>query len=432
MIKKAFVFIIPLVVLWGCLPVVGQSKSYPTLTDDGAWCWFSDPRAIFVDKNHILTGWVKSDGTVETARLNLASGQSTLHKAYPTLEVDDHNNPAFVKLQNGGYMTFYSKHVKKYLYYHHQGKDSLFGPVQVFDPVGKEELKKFPLRQVTYANPYQLSKENGRIYCFGRWTGYKPNMMWSDDGGQHFNTSRVFIAEQGFRKDNRPYVKYYSDGQSRIHMTFTDGHPRKEKTNSVYYAYYEKGAFWRADGTKICEMADIPFRPSQATLVYKATESTGRAWVQDIAVSQKGRIAILYARYPQENNHIYHHVQYDRGQWTDTKICEAGPWFPQTPKGQREREPHYSGGMVLNPANFKEVFVSQQVNGTFEIIRYDAKDKPMEWLAHPVTENSKYDQVRPYVPRSMKKPRKNVVLWMENERYVHYTDFKSRIKYQVF
>lgn len=40
-----------------------QNSGAGYLTQDGAWCWFSDPRAIYVDGT-VVTGWVKKDGTI--------------------------------------------------------------------------------------------------------------------------------------------------------------------------------------------------------------------------------------------------------------------------------------------------------------------------------------------------------------------------------
>ena len=37
----------------------------------------------------------------------------------------------------------------------------------------------------------QLTEENNRIYCFGRWTGFKPNMTWSDDQGKTFSKKTI-------------------------------------------------------------------------------------------------------------------------------------------------------------------------------------------------------------------------------------------------
>ena len=31
--------------------------------------------------------------------------------------------------------------------------------------------------------------------------------------------------------------------KSKIHIALTDGHPNKEAENSIYYMYYQKGAF---------------------------------------------------------------------------------------------------------------------------------------------------------------------------------------------
>lgn len=38
------------------------------------------------------------------------------------------------------------------------------------------------------------------------------------------------------------------------------------------------------------------------------------------------------------------------------------------------------------------------------------------------TANSKYDNVRPFIPRNMRRKDKTMLLWMVNEKYIHYTD----------
>lgn len=430
MIKR--ILLIVFVFVTGLL--VAQNK-VQTLNNDGAWCWFSDPRAIYVDgkDNTILTGWVKSDGSIETAILDTEKNKIKTQVIYPQLEIDDHDNPAFLQLSDKSIMAFYAKHCALDMYWNKADfdEDVVFGDITTYDPIIKSELDKYPHRQVTYANPYQLSKEDDRIYVLGRWTGFKPNIMWSDDHGESFTKSKVFIAEEGFRRNNRPYVKYYSDGKSRIHIIMTDGHPRKEATNSVYYAYFENKAFWRMDGTKICNLDEIPFQPTDATVVYKATEETGRAWVYDVVADKKGRPTILYARYPSEQEHLYYYATYDGRQWHNNKICHSGKWFPQTQEGKVEREPHYSGGLTIHPLEHNTVYVSKQVNGVFEIEKYVTPDKGMTWEVTAITQNSKYDNVRPVVPRNMSKKDKTMVLWMENEKYIHYTNYKSNIKYIV-
>jgi len=406
-----------------------SSQTITKITSDGAWCWFSDPRAIYVHSSMpgILTGWVTSNGSIESAKIDW-SGNVKKQVLASKIDKDDHANPSFVELNNGGAAVFYVIHFDKFVRVHLMGKDETqFGEAIHNDPFDEQELKKFPLRRTSYANPYVLSKENGKVYCFGRWTGFKPNMMVSTDNGKTFSKSKVLITNYPFDSNNRPYAKYFSDGKSKIHIVFTDGHPRNEPNNSVYYACYEKGAFWKADGTKICSVDELPFEPKDATLVYKADKENGKSWIYDIAADKKGNPVILFAKYPDDLNHIYFYSHFDGKKWIESKICNSGKWFPQTIAGKTEREPNYSAGMTVNPLNTNEVYVSEQIDGVFEIVKYKFNKRGKITFREEITKHSKFDNVRPFIPRNMQKGDSKVVLWMQNERYIHYTDFKTSI-----
>ncbi|MCI4670678.1 MAG: BNR repeat-containing protein [Bacteroidia bacterium] len=422
--------------LFSSMIMVQTSHSQNTqgiLADDGTWCWFSDPRAI-ITNGHIYTGWVKQNGTVEAARFNLESLEIQTNDLYYRLQEDDHNNPAFVESKDGNIMAMYTRHSLKDLFINSfkTSQDTFeFTRPQLLHPVSGDELKKFPKETVTYANPYRLEEESNRIYCFGRWTGYKPNMMWSDDQGLSWTKSKVFITNYPFDPNNRPYVKYFSDGKSRIHMVFTDGHPRVEPTNSVYYAYYEAGSFYKAGGEKICELGTIPFEPKDASRVFQSNEKEGRAWIADIVADKAGNPIILYTRSPKETDHRYWYASFTDGDWVQHEICKAGKWFPQTQEGAVEREPHYFGGMTLHPDKPNVIYISREVNGVFEIERRETKDNGMTWSIEAVTQNSKQDNVRPYVPRGLSAEADEVVLWMENKMYIHYTKYQTSIMYQI-
>lgn len=403
------------------------------LTDDGAWCWFSDPRSIF-DGDHIITGWVTSDGTIEAAALSLQTREIERKVLYPKLQFDDHNNPAFVKTSEGQIIAAYTTHSGKDGFFINStassGDIGSFGKAEKILLLDSIELEAFPKVHVTYANPYRLEKENDRLYCFGRWTGYKPNMMWSDDHGQSWTKSKVFITNHPFDPSNRPYAKYYSDGQSKIHIIFTDGHPRVEPTNSVYYAYYENGGFYRADGSKIVDIQNIPFEPKDASVIYQSNEQDGRAWIADVAQDSKGNPVVLYTKSPSETDHRYWYAKFDGQQWINTEICQAGKWFPQTQAGKTEREPHYFGNMSLVPNKTNVVYLSREIDDVFEIERWETNDDGQTWEVKAITENSTNDNVRPYVPRNGT-GESEVVLWMENQRYVHYTDYKTAIRFYI-
>jgi len=411
-----------------------NKKAEPiTLTDDGAWCWFSDPRAIY-DGDKIITGWVKVDGSVEALSFDPRTGKKQSKILYPQLESDDHNNPSFVKAANGQVVATYTTHSKKDGFFINRtnkaGEISSFGETQKHLLLDSTQLEQFPKVHVTYANPYRLKAEQNRIYCFGRWTGYKPNMMWSDNDGETWTKSKVFITNRPFDANNRPYVKYHSDGQSKIHIIFTDGHPRVEPTNSVYYAYYEGGNFHRADGTKISDMNSIPFEPKEASIIYQSNEEEGRAWIADVAQDEHGQPVVLYTKSPSETDHRYWYAKYDGEQWINHEICKAGSWFPQTQEGKKEREPHYFGNMSLNPNNTDVVYLSRQVDGVFEIERHETSDHGKTWAVEAITQNSVLDNIRPYVPRGGN-GKQEIVLWMENQKYIHYTNFKTSVKHYL-
>ena len=404
------------------------------LSDDGAWCWFSDPRAIVLDDGNIATGWVTSDGSVELAILDLSRSQITKTVLFPQMQVDDHNNPAFAQLPDKRLFAMYTWHSsKKGIVYHHFDLDDDFGAqnhAQIIRPGLKELLPKFPRETFTYANPFYLEEEQ-TLYAFGRWIGYKPNVIKSTDGGQSWHDHRVVISAQPFDPANRPYVKYASNGLDRIDLIFTDGHPRNEPRNGVYHCYYQGGSYFRSNREQICNAGELPFTPDQATPVYLATEESGRAWLADLTVDTNGTPYILYTRHPSEQDHRYHYAWFnaDRQIWEDHEICAAGRWFPQTQANQVEREPHYHGNLSIHPTKPNVIYLSRQINGIFEIEKRETPDFGRSWKTTPITKNSKLDQVRPYVATQRSTSDPTVVLWMENEKYIHYTDYKSRILY---
>jgi hypothetical protein len=421
------------------LPRLAAGQPPITLTDNGAWCWFSDPRAIYAHKSKsIITGWVTSSGDIIAASLDPKSGKVVQKELYTALEVDDHDNPAFVELPDGRIVTQYTWHGgnkdRMGVIQHTTAKPSqvaTFSEAWIFKPQTPDLLKEFVRETYTYANPFVLSGEKNKVFSFGRWIGFKPNFITSNDGGKTWSDPRVIITSKKLDTNNRPYVKYFSDGKSKIHLIFTDGHPNSEPLNSVYYCYYEKGAFWRADGSKIAAIDQLPFNPSDATVVYKATLQTGKAWIFDIVANSKGLPVIAYTRYPTNEQHEYYYAVFDGKQWQDHKLINSGSWFPQTQEGKTEREQNYSGGMTIDPIDPSTVYFSHEVKGVFEISVAKTGDQGKNWDIKPITTHSKFDNVRPVIPRYRRKTDPTVLLWMQNRKYVHYTDYDTSIQYVV-
>ncbi len=429
-----------LLTLWvlsfgGMYSIMAQSK-VSELTNDGAWCWFSDPRAIAIDNQRIATGWVKSDGSVEMSIFNHRDLSSESVVLFPQMQVDDHNNPAFALLPNNELFVMYTWHSsKKGIVYHHIELDqdlSAQHHTQIIRPGLDDLLPKFPRETFTYANPFWLSDERA-LYAFGRWIGYKPNMIKSEDGGKTWALHKVIISPDQFDPNNRPYVKYATNGKDRIDLIFTDGHPRVEPSNGVYHCYYLEGSFYRTSGSKICDVDELPFSPEEATPVYQPDSESGRAWLADLTLADDGTPYVLYTRHPSEQDHRYHYAWFDKGtnSWMDHEICAAGRWFPETPEGATEREPHYHGNLSIHPSRPNTIYLSRQIDGVFEIEKRSTDDQGKTWTITPITQNSKFDHVRPYVAQNTGPSDPTVVLWMENKKYIHYTNYKSRILYWV-
>jgi len=405
------------------------AEAFASVTEDGGWCWFSDPRAVSRD-GHTYTGWVTEDGSIQAAELDHASGRVTIVDLHAQYERDDHDNPAFLFLPDGRMMAFYSRHIGGANPAIHARVTRRAGHFSEWEPEAA-----LPVRDesdgsggITYCNPFMLSEENNAIYLFWRGLSFKPTMAKSTDGGKTWSVARPVFSRPGLPSGNRPYAKYASNSRDRIHFLFTDGHPRNEPMNSVYYVCYRAGSFYRADGTRICGVDELPIRPEQADCVYDATRTGVRAWIWSVAFDQEDQPVVAYTRLPREEDHRYHYARWDGKAWQDSELCAGGRWFPQTKPGDTEREPHYSSGLALDPADPSIVYLTRPVNGVHELEKWSTADGGRTWRSEPVTSGSTHDNVRPYVVMNHQ-PDGPTVLWQNlSGRYVHYTDYRCSLK----
>lgn len=397
------------------------------ISRDGGWCWFADPRAIWVDKK-ILAGGVTQNGDVTVHLYDPATKQEKTAVLWSKFEKDDHDNPSFLALPDKRILTFFSKH---------SGPDMWMAEANASDPLNwskpvaispNDKAYKGPkgsLNGYCYPNPQLLSGEKNRIYLFWRGMNWKPTLSWSDDLGKTWQKGRQVVSPVSDDPNNRPYVKVAGNGKDRIHFVFTDGHPRNEPTNSIYYARYEKGAFRGVDGKPIAKLNQLPFRPGDADVIYDGKAEGVRAWVWDVSEDAKGNPIVVYTRLPQEDRHLYRYARWNGKRWVDRPIVDGGKWFPQTPEGKKEPEPHYSGGLCLDANDPRFVYVSRPINGRFEIERWFTDDGGDSWSHVALSGYSKHDSIRPFVVRGQRPATGPVAVWVNAHRYVHYTDYGS-------
>jgi hypothetical protein len=277
----------------------------------------------------------------------------------------------------------------------------------------------------TYANPVMLSAENNRIYLFWRGVDNKPNYSFSDDLGKTWSEGRIFVLPERIYEMRRPYMKVESNGKDKIMFAFTDGHPNNEKENSIYFMYYKGGNLFNAKGEKIGEFDGQPVSPRQASVVYDASITKQKAWIWDIAMDEKENPVLVYVKFPDNLHHVYCYSKWDGKKWRTYGLVNSGAWFPS----DMVREPNYSGGLVIDHENPNLLYISVKRESNFEIEKWIIKGR--KWIIEPLTGQSGKDNVRPFAVRNAGENTPLQVLWMQNNFYVHYTDYSSSIKMNI-
>jgi rhamnogalacturonyl hydrolase YesR len=411
-----------------------NSESYRSFTFDGAWCWFSDPRAIYYEGKHKRTyaGWVDSHGDIIVGFYDHETKEITTALLEDNFQKDDHDCPSLLFSPEGKLMVFYVKH-------------STANPIILVTMKNPEDIsswdkKELPLNDevkykgfestYTYASPVMLSKENNRIYLFWRGMDYKPNYSYSDDMGKTWSKGKIFILPERIYQLRRPYLKITSNSKDKIAFAFTDGHPRNENENSIYCMCYKEGALYNVEGKKIGSLEENPVAPREASVVYDATVTKQKAWIWDVALDENENPVLAYAKFPNDTTHIYSYTKWNGKKWITNDLINSGKWFPKTEAGKNEREPNYSGGLCLDHENTNEVYLSVKRDSVFEIEKW-INTGGTNWQAESITKNSSKDNVRPFAVLNAKKENSLQVLWMQNTKYIHYTDYFTSIKMNI-
>src|SRR5687767_6084716 len=91
---------------------VPKGEAYLSFAGNGAWCWFSDPRAIYFKGQHRRTyaGWVDSSGNIIVGFYDHDLKRTETKVLHRNLEKDDHDNPSLFIDRQGKLSVFYSKH----------------------------------------------------------------------------------------------------------------------------------------------------------------------------------------------------------------------------------------------------------------------------------------------------------------------------------
>ncbi len=406
-----------------CMGCASKRAHTVTLTTNGAWTWFNDPRAIYDARtNRVYTGWISNTGTIQFAAHELKSGKTTVLDLKTGFEADDHNNPAFLLHDDGTITAFYTAHRTEYperavLWRTMTPKDDgtySLGPEQriMRDDDVQGEKKN------TYCNPFHLSKEH-RTYLFSRGANFNPVYRIHEDGADPnaWSAAKNFILNA----PNRPYLKYDSNGVDRISFLYTDGNPGSVK-NNVYYMYLQNGALYDADGSIIRKLADAPIVPGNAKKVFDRLANNSPAgdssWVWDLSHDPVTQDPIATYVSFVGLKHIYHYTRFDGEKWIDHRFdFDTGGSIEGKGLGD-----NYSGGLVLDHTDPSIVYLSRPMDGEYALEQWKTSDGGATWTTKRIAIEKTDKILRPYVPLNRPKDTE-MVLWLSGE----YHSWDSRV-----
>ena len=338
------------------------------LSDDGGWCWFEAPRALF-QGSRLVIGSVASGWSNAAARATPTSSSTISPPARPALvelhnqlELDDHDSPALLARPDGRLLTLYAKHgTENHFYYRLSTANTptTWAAEQTFTPTTATQL--------TYSNLFLLTGESNRVYDFYRGldASYKPSYAYSDDLGQTWHSGNVIINVPSTGTLQRPYARYVSNGTDTVHITYTEAHPR-DFDNSIYHVYYKGGTLYRSDGTAIHPLTQGLTTPSEGTRIFQG-DANNVAWTVDIALDPAtGLPHVVYsvqlgsAGLPTGQGGTdmrYRYARWDGTAWRDRPLAYAGTRL-------YSGEDDYTGLASLDPTNPSVVYISTNANPT--------------------------------------------------------------------
>ncbi|MDQ1630635.1 MAG: hypothetical protein QOC80_607 [Frankiaceae bacterium] len=404
-----------------------------SLVDDGAWCWFQDPRAVHHvgARDRTYVGYVTSTGDIDVVSADNGTGQLVHTTLHPAFQADDHASPGIVVLPNGIVAVFYSAHGGQQMFYRLSVRPE---DVSAFGPERTVGTNTVGTSGYTYANPIYLPAE-GRTYLFFRSADNRPAVTWSADLRTWSKATDLIYPDKSGAAA-RPYVKYGTNGRDAISIAFNDGHPRDVPTNSVYVAVLRGGVLHSADGTPLAAVdparvggavTPLPLHSARLRPVYDGAGAGGKAWVHSTALDADSRPVVAYATFPRDTtptdtDHRYRYAAWNGTAWNDREFARAGGSIATT-----GGEDDYSGGMDLDHNDPSVLYAARQVGSVFEVERWHTPDLGRTFEAPTrLTPGATEKNVRPVVPWGP--PGDVKVLWMSG-RYDHWrAQYRTRVR----
>jgi hypothetical protein len=403
------------------------------VADEGAWCWFADPRATHYENesgtiNATYIGYIDVHGNVKATQYDWLKQRKTdvLIRSY--FQPDDHNNPTFIVLPDERVMIFYTRHTDEpCIWYRISTKP---GDITSLG----EEKKLATANNTTYPSPFILSDDPDHIYLCWRGINWHPTiarltMPDANDDCQFDFGPKQIVQSTGAR----PYAKYQSNGKDKIYVSYTTGHPDNEQPNWLYFNVIDinngNGPILRdLNGQQLSVINNGVFNVNKtdsyasnypATIIDKTANI--RNWVWQITLDQDEHPVVAYPHIDgAKTSHVYWYARWNGSEWKNTWVQYGGHAFHQN---WNSTELCYSGGQAIDPENINDMYLSiptkdgkYDKDGVYEIWKYTINDNGEVAGSEQITQNSTKNNIRPFViPGSKNSPMR--LVWMNGDYY---------------
>ena len=409
-----------------------DSYSGSVVADEGAWCWFADPRALHYENtagniNATYIGYIDVHGNVKATQYDWITGHKTEVLIRSYFQPDDHNNPTFVVLPDERVMIFYTRHTDEAKIWYRISKKP--GDITALG----DEKYLTTANNTTYPSPFILSDDPTHIYLCWRGINWHPTIARLTMPDANDNCSFDFGPKQIVQSTGaRPYAKYQSNGKDQIYVSYTTGHPDNEMPDWLYLNVIDinNGSPILRDvkGRKLSVINNAVFNVSKtdsyaSSYPYTIVDKTAnvRNWVWQIALDTDGNPVIAYPHIDDaKTSHEYWYARWTGSAWKTTRICDGGHAFHQN---WNSTERCYSGGMSLDPDNINDLYLSiptkngtYDKNGVYEIWKYTIDDEGTIAGSQQITVNSTKNNMRPFVIPGSKDSQMRLA-WMNGDYY---------------
>lgn len=399
-----------------------SAKEYVTVSFNGIWSWFTDPRAIYYEGLYKRTylGWIDNYGNIVISSYDHVSKKIHTKTIFENLEIDDHNNPSILIDDQGFITIFFTSHlipnapIYSIKSQSAESIDKWEAPRLLY--LNDLERSKFArINNQTYTHPIWMNERPDQWFLFYRGLDMNPSLSLSLNAGQKWEKSKILYQSNGSLEHRVPYIKVYSKGSGKIHIFMSSDHPSHSDEIDLYYFYFKDHKFYDIKNQLLSSIQNLPINQNNLKPINKNTRP--KAWVWDVKEDKDGFPVLAYAEF-QHDRHQYKIATFNGTDWVHENITYSSGAFTEALDDGTQLEPYYSGGIAINPSNTDELIVSTDRSGVFELEQW--KKKQGLWSSYSLTFNSIHNNVRPVFAQGSKGENTSDLFWINILNYKYY------------